>query len=95
MRKRTPTPVLRRRFEFDRPRVPLAVWILGLVLIAAFVEVWQVTRVSALTLDTERAARVACPSKIAVQMPALVSWSVAWSTVQMPIGTAICETIEM
>jgi len=57
MKKRTPTPVLRRRFEFDRPRVPLAAWILGLVLVAAFVEVWQVTRVSALTLDTEKTAR--------------------------------------
>lgn len=57
MKKRTPTPVLRRRFDFDRTRVPLAAWILGLVLCAAFVEVWQVTRVSALTLSTEKTAR--------------------------------------
>jgi len=57
MKKRTPTPVLRRRFDFDRPRVPLAAWILGLVLVAAFVEVWQVTRVSELTFGTDRAAK--------------------------------------
>jgi len=58
MKKKTPTPVLRRRFDFDRPRVPLAGWILVLVLVVAFVEVWQVTRVSALTMSTEKTARL-------------------------------------
>jgi hypothetical protein len=56
MRKRTPTPVLRRRYDLDGRSLPLGVWILALVLMAAFVEVWQVTRVSQLALETDRAA---------------------------------------
>ena len=44
------TPVLRRRFDFERRGVPLGVWVLGLVLSAVFVEVWQVTRVSELSM---------------------------------------------
>ena len=49
-----PTPVLRRRFDFDKKGVPLAAWIVGLVLVASFVEVWQATRVSELTLSIDR-----------------------------------------
>ena len=49
-----PTPVLRRRFDFDRKGVPLVAWIVGLVLVASFVEVWQATRVSELTLSIDR-----------------------------------------
>jgi hypothetical protein len=49
-----PTPVLRRRFEFDKKGVPLLVWVLGLVLLATFTEVWQATRVSELTLGIDR-----------------------------------------
>lgn len=56
MKKRTPTPVLRRRYDFSGRSIPLGAWILGLVLVAAFVEVWQVTRVSQLTLATDAAA---------------------------------------
>ena len=56
MKNRTRTPVLRRRYDFEGRRVPLAAWILGLVLVAAFVEVWQVTRVSELTLQIDRAS---------------------------------------
>jgi hypothetical protein len=56
MRKTTRTPVLRRRYDFDGRRIPLGTWILGLILVAAFVEVWQVTRVSELTLEIDRAA---------------------------------------
>lgn len=56
MKKRTPTPVLRRRYDYEGRSVPLGAWILALVLGAAFVEVWQVTRVSELTLETDRAA---------------------------------------
>lgn len=48
------TPVLRRRYDFDRRGVPLGVWILGLVLFAVFVEVWQVTRVSELTYALDK-----------------------------------------
>jgi hypothetical protein len=48
------TPVLRRRFEFERRGVPVGVWMLGLALFAVFVEVWQVTRVSELTLALDR-----------------------------------------
>jgi hypothetical protein len=48
------TPVLRRRYDFDRKGVPLGVWILGLVLFAVFVEVWQVTRVSELTYTLDK-----------------------------------------
>ena len=50
MKNRTKTPVLRRRYDFDRRTLPLGAWILALALSAAFVEVWQVTRVSELTL---------------------------------------------
>ena len=50
-----PTPVLRRRYEFDKKGVPLLVWVLGLVLLATFTEVWQATRVSELTLGIDRA----------------------------------------
>ena len=49
-----PTPVLRRRFDFDKKGVPLAAWIVGLVLVASFAEVWQATRVSELTLSIDR-----------------------------------------
>lgn len=49
-----PTPVLRRRFEFDRKGAPLLVWVLGLVLCATFTEVWQATRVSQITLEIDR-----------------------------------------
>lgn len=52
------TPVLRRRYDFERRGVPLGVWILSLVLGAVFVEVWQVTRVSELSMalgKTEKA----------------------------------------
>lgn len=56
MRRKTTTPVLRRRYDFDGRSVPLGAWILGLVLMAAFVEVWQVTRVSELTIATDLAA---------------------------------------
>jgi hypothetical protein len=52
-----PTPVLRRRFEFDRKRMPLLVWVLGLILVATFVEVWQATRVSEITLQIDRAEK--------------------------------------
>ena len=56
MKKRTPTPVLRRRYDFSGRSIPLGAWILGLVLMAAFTEVWQVTRVSQVTIDTDKAA---------------------------------------
>jgi hypothetical protein len=55
MKKRTPTPVLRRRYDFSERSIPLGAWIVGLVLLAVFVEVWQVTRVSELTLRTDEA----------------------------------------
>jgi hypothetical protein len=51
------TPVLRRRFDFERRGIPLGVWVLGLVLSAVFVEVWQVTRVSELTLAIDKSER--------------------------------------
>ena len=54
MKQWKPTPVLRRRFDFDKKGVPLAAWIVGLVLVASFVEVWQATRVSELTLSIDR-----------------------------------------
>ncbi|MEO6462887.1 MAG: hypothetical protein ABIP29_07410 [Candidatus Eisenbacteria bacterium] len=54
MKKRTQAPVLRRRFDFDRRTLPLGVWILALVLSAAFVEVWQVTRESEITFEIDR-----------------------------------------
>ena len=54
MKQWTPTPVLRRRFEFDKKGVPLLAWVLGLVLVASFVEVWQATQVSELTLSIDR-----------------------------------------
>lgn len=50
MKRWKPTPVLRRRFDFERRGLPLGVWILGLMLFVLFVEVWQVTRVSELVL---------------------------------------------
>jgi hypothetical protein len=49
-----PTPVLRRKFEFERKGIPLVAWIVGLVLVASFVEVWQATRVSELTLSIDK-----------------------------------------
>jgi len=52
-----PTPVLRRRFDFDRKGMPLLVWVLGLILVATFVEVWQATRVSEITLQIDRAEK--------------------------------------
>ena len=57
MKQWKPTPVLRRRFEFDRPGVPLFAWVAGLVLIATFCEVWQATRVSEFTLQIDRAEK--------------------------------------
>ena len=51
------TPVLRRRFDFERRGVPLGVWMLGLVLSAVFVEVWQVTRVSEMTLAIDKSEK--------------------------------------
>jgi hypothetical protein len=54
MKQWKPTPVLRRRFEFDKKGVPLVAWVVGLVLVASFVEVWQATRVSELTLSIDR-----------------------------------------
>jgi len=51
-----PTPVLRRRFEFDRKGVPFIAWVVGLVLVASFVEVWQATQVSELTLAIDKSA---------------------------------------
>ena len=56
MRKPTKTPVLRRRYDFDRRALPLGAWILLLLVGGAFVEVWQVTQVSALTLRIDVAA---------------------------------------
>jgi hypothetical protein len=58
-----PTPVLRRRFEFDRKGVPLLVWVLGLILVATFVEVWQATRVSEITLQIDRAEKALSQSE--------------------------------
>jgi len=55
MKQWKPTPVLRKRFDFERRGVPLLAWVLGLVLVASFAEVWQATRVSELTLQTDRA----------------------------------------
>lgn len=54
MRRRTSTPVLRRRYDFSGRTIPLGVWILGLFLLAVFAEVWQVTRVSELTMAIDR-----------------------------------------
>ena len=54
MKQWKPTPVLRRRFEFDKKGVPLIAWVVGLVLMASFVEVWQATRVSELTLSIDK-----------------------------------------
>ena len=51
------TPVLRRRYDSERRSVPLGAWVLGLVLSAVFVEVWQVTRVSELTLAIDRSEK--------------------------------------
>ncbi len=53
MKKRKEAPVLRRRYDFDRRSLPLGVWILALVLTAAFAEVWQVTRVSEITFEID------------------------------------------
>ena len=55
MKQRKPGPVLRRRFEFDRKGVPLYAWLIGLLLVATFVEVWQATAVSEYTLSIDRA----------------------------------------
>jgi CRP-like cAMP-binding protein len=54
MKQWKPTPVLRRRFEFDKKGVPLIAWVVGLVLVASFVEVWQATRVSELTISIDK-----------------------------------------
>ena len=54
MKQWKPTPVLRRRFEFDKKGVPLVAWVVGLVLMASFVEVWQATCVSQLTLSIDK-----------------------------------------
>ena len=54
MKQWKPTPVLRRRFEFEKKGVPLLAWVLSLVLVATFVEVWQATRVSEFTLQIDR-----------------------------------------
>jgi len=51
------TPILRRRYHAERRGLPPIAWIVGLVLMVGFVEVWESTRVSALTLDIDRAAR--------------------------------------
>ena len=48
-----PTPVLRRKFDFEKKGVPLVAWIVGLALVATFAEVWQATRVSELTLSID------------------------------------------
>ena len=57
MKQWKPTPVLRKRFDFERRGVPLLAWVLGLVLVASFAEVWQATRVSELTLQSDRAEK--------------------------------------
>jgi len=44
---------------------------------------------------TLKALRVMWPSRIAVQMSAGRSPRVAWSTLQRPSGTTICDAIEM
>jgi hypothetical protein len=49
-----PTPVLRRKFDFEKKGVPLVAWIVGLALVATFAEVWQATRVSELTLSIDK-----------------------------------------
>ena len=54
MNPRSRTPVLRRRYDFERRSIPLGVWVLAIVLLAAFTEVWQATRVSELSIDLER-----------------------------------------
>ena len=56
MRKQTKTPVLRRRYDFDRRALPLGAWILLLLVGAGFVEVWQTTQVSALSIHIGRTA---------------------------------------
>ena len=56
LKTRTKTPVLRRRYDFDRRALPLGVWILLLFAGAAFVEVWQVTRVSELTFAIDKSS---------------------------------------
>ena len=50
MKKRSHTPVLRRRYDFTGRSIPLGAWILLLILGASFVEVWQATRASVLTI---------------------------------------------
>lgn len=57
MKQWKPTPVLRRRFEFDKKGVPLIVWVLCLAMVATFTEVWQATRVSEFTLRIDRAEK--------------------------------------
>ena len=57
MKQWRPTPVLRRRFEFERKGVPVIAWMLSLLLVATFVEVWQATRVSEYTLRIDRAEK--------------------------------------
>ena len=57
MRKRNHTPVLRRRYDFSGRSIPLGAWILLLILGASFVEVWQATRASQLTISTDATSR--------------------------------------
>ena len=57
MKQWKPTPVLRRRFDFEKKGVPLVAWVVSLAMIATFTEVWQATRVSELTLRIDRAEK--------------------------------------
>ncbi len=46
--------VLRKRYDYERRGVPLFAWVLGLILLAVFAEVWLVTRMSEVTLQSDR-----------------------------------------
>jgi hypothetical protein len=46
--------VLRKRYDYERRGVPFYAWVLGLILLAVFTEVWLVTRMSEVTLQNDR-----------------------------------------
>ena len=56
MRQQGPT-VLRQRFEFERRGLPFSAWLVGLVLVAVFCEVWLVTSTSQVTLLNDKAEK--------------------------------------
>jgi Flp pilus assembly protein TadD len=52
--KQTCPTVLRRRFDVERRGLPLSAWLVGLVLVAVFCDVWLVTCTSQVTLQNDK-----------------------------------------